>query len=282
MSSKVILVTGATGNQGTAVIKALQETDFQIRALVRDPKSSKAASLRAQGIELAVGDLDDSASLVRAMREAWGVFSVVNFTKGGVDKAAKRSMRIADAAKKADIKHFVFSSVGGAERRSGVPHFEAMWRVEKHIRTLSIPYTILRPTAFMVNLMEAAQPLRFMMMSVYRGLGKTLQMVAVEDVGKWVAHIFMHRAKYLGKAVEIAGDDVSYGMMAKAYRKTYGKVPRNIKFPIALFRGGDMGKMIQWFDKHGYKADIRANHQEVPGMLTYEEFVAKKELGAKL
>src|SRR5262245_35284133 len=130
MSQKRVLVVGATGNQGAAVIQALQPTDFAVRALIRPAASNqrrrtKLEGLRQQGVEIAEADLDDPGSLAKAMEGVWGVYSVVNFRDGGVQKEAERGKRLADVAKQAGVQHFVYSSVGGAERNSGVPNFES-------------------------------------------------------------------------------------------------------------------------------------------------------------
>ena len=281
MKNKTILVIGATGNQGGAVVKALEKTSFSIRALVRknDPQSEKIQALQKQGVEIVKGDLDDFDSLVQAMKEAYGVFSVLNFQNGGVEKEEERGKRVADAAKKAGIQQFIYSSVGGAERNSGVPHFESKWHVEQHIRELGIPYSIVRPTTFMTNLMEQPAIMRFIALSMSTGTiaTKPLQMIAVEDIGKWVAHMFLHPETYLGKAVEIAGDAVTFDKMIAAYQKVYGKTPASIKLPGGLFSKGDLGKMFTWISKYGYEADIAANRKAIPGLLTYEQFIARRK-----
>lgn len=281
MKDKTILVIGATGNQGGAVIDALEKTNFSIRALVRksDPQSAKIQSLQRRGVEIAEGDLDDFDSLVRAMKGMYGVFSVLNFQNGGVKKEEERGKRVADAAKKAGVQHFVYSSVGGAERGSGVPHFESKWHVEQHIREIGIPYSIVRPTTFMTNLMEQPAVMRFIALSMSKGTiaTKPLQMIAVEDIGNWVAHIFLHPETYLGQAVEIAGDAVTFDKMIAAYKKVYGKTPMSIKLPSGLFSKGDLGKMFTWINKYGYEADIADNRKAIPGLLTYEQFIAKRK-----
>src|SRR6266550_1743897 len=278
---KIILVIGATGNQGGATINALLGTGFGLRALVRknDPQAPKIQKLQKQGIEIIEGDLDDFASLVQAMQGVYGVFSVLNFQNGGVEKEEERGKRVADAAKQAGVQHFVYSSVGGADRNSGVPHFESKWHIEQHIRKIGLPYSIIRPTTFMTNLMEFSSIMRFVALSMSRGSNadKPLQMIAVEDIGKWVAHIFLHRDEYLGKAIEIAGDEVTFGKMIKAYQKAYGKTPKSIRLPGGLFSKGDLGKMFTWIRKHGYQADIAANRKAIPDLLTYEQFIAKKK-----
>src|SRR5258708_34779552 len=113
---KPILVIGATGQQGGAVVKALQKTNFAIRALVRpyaptNPKSEKMKQLEQQGVQIVQGDLDDFNSLVQSMEGAYGVFSVTTFfQKGGVQKEEAQGKRAANAAKTAGIQHFVYSS----------------------------------------------------------------------------------------------------------------------------------------------------------------------------
>lgn len=278
MKGQTILVVGATGNQGGAVVAALLKTGLVPRAFVRNPGSPGADRLRSKGVVIAKGDLDDSAALLDAMAGAAGVFSVVNFMDGGVAKEEERGKRIADAALQAGVKHLVYSSVGGAERSSGVPHFETKWHVEQHIRNIGVPHSIVRPTTFMTNLMESPPALRFLAMSMSRGMNarKPLQMVAVEDIGKWVARMLENPELYLGRAVEIAGDAVTYDSMVSAYRKVYGRTPRSIRLSSSLFSFGELGKMIAWIDKHGYAADLEENRRAIPDMLDYEQFISKR------
>src|SRR6266567_4409849 len=94
---KTILVVGATGNQGEAVVQALLKTDFALRAFVHrhDPKQSqnpKIHKLKVQGIEVTEGDFDDFDSLTHAMNGVYGVFSVINFQDGGVAKEEERAL----------------------------------------------------------------------------------------------------------------------------------------------------------------------------------------------
>lgn len=279
-----ILVLGATGNQGEAVVQALLKTDFALRAFVRkpDPKQSrnpKIHQLKEQGIEIMEGDLDDFDSLTHAMNGAYGVFSVLNFQDGGVAKEEERGKRVADAAKMTGVQHFVYSSVGGADRKSGVPHFESKWQVEQHIRKLTLAYSIVRPTTFMTNLMEMPAVMRFIALSMSRGsfAEKPLQMIAVQDIGKWAAHMFLHREHYLSTAVEIAGDEVTFSQMVSAYKKVYDKTPGSMRLPPSLFSMGDIGKMFTWITRYGYKADLTINRIEIPDLLTFEQFLALKK-----
>jgi len=279
-----ILVIGATGNQGEAVLQALLKTDFALRAFVRkhNPKQSpnpKIHKLKEQGIEIMEGDLDDFDSLTHAMNGCYGVFSVINFQDGGVAKEEERGKRVADAAKKTGVEHFVYSSVGGADRTSDVPHFESKWHVEQYIRKLALASSIIRPTTFMTNLMEMPAVMRFLALSMSRGsfAEKPLQMIAVQDIGKWAAHMFLHGDRYVSMAVEIAGDEVTFSQMVSAYKKVYNKTPGSMWLPPSLFSMGDIGKMFTWITTYGYKADLKMNRTEIPDLLTFEQFLALKK-----
>lgn len=273
-----VLVVGATGNQGRAVIDALRgSTDFSIRALTRSAAGPKAERLRDSGVDVVQGDVDDEASLRAAVNGVHGVFVALNFRDGGVATEAARGIRIADAARESGVAHLVYSSVGGAERNSGVPHFESKWRIEQHIQAIGLPHSTIRPVSFMTNLMEVSGAMRFVSLSIFRGMpaDKVTQMVAVEDIGKWAALMFTKPEDFLGRAVEIAGDEVTFAGIVAAYRDVYGRTPRSAKLPAGLFgRGGAMGTMMTWMREQGYQADIAANRRAVPDMLTYRQFLA--------
>ena len=88
--------------------------------------------------------------------------------------------------------------------------------------------------------------------------------------------MFLNKSQYLGKAVEIAGDEVTFDKMINAYEKVYGKKLWSIHLPNSLFSSGDLGKMVIWINKHGYKADLKANREAITELLTYDQFIAQK------
>jgi uncharacterized protein YbjT (DUF2867 family) len=277
-----ILVIGATGNQGGAAVDALLAKGFAVRALVRAKSltSKVAQRLAGLGVEVVQGDLDDAEGVALAMRDTHGVFSVVNFQDGGVGKEEERGKRVADAADSAGVRHLVYSSVGGAERDSGVPHFESKWRVEQHISRLGLPHSIVRPTTFMSNLNEMSGLLRFIALSMSRSSmddARPLQMIAIRDIGRWVAHMFSDPERYLGTAIEIAGDEVTFDQMIKAYERVYGKRPRTVPWPTALLPRGDAGRMFTWISREGYRADLAANRAAIPDLLTFDQFLALRK-----
>src|SRR5215831_12116199 len=148
-ADKLVLVTGATGRQGGAVIRHMLPRGWRLRALTRNPASHAAKELMRQGVEVVQGDLEDSGSLERVCHGVYGIYSVQDFWSVGAKREVQQGKNLADAAKKADVQHFVYSSVGGAERNTGIPHWESKWGVEKYIRQLALPATIFRPASFM-------------------------------------------------------------------------------------------------------------------------------------
>src|SRR6266567_2025070 len=128
--------------------------------------------------------------------------------------------------------------------------------------------------------MEKCQPLcalLFYPCPVALLLRNHCKMIAVQDIGKWAAHMFLHREHYLSRAVEIAGDEVTFSQMVSAYKKVYGKTPSSMWLPSSLFSMGDIGKMFTWITKYGYNADLTMNRAEIPDLLTFEQFLALKQ-----
>jgi uncharacterized protein YbjT (DUF2867 family) len=153
-NNRTILITGVTGNQGGAVAHALHGAGFNLRGLTRKPDSEHATTLSRHGVDIVKGDLDDEASLRRALAGAWGVFSVQNTAEAGVEREETQGKRLATLARAAGVEHFVYTSVGSAHKRTGVPHFDNKWRIEETVRSLRFPsHVILRPVFFMENLL---------------------------------------------------------------------------------------------------------------------------------
>jgi uncharacterized protein YbjT (DUF2867 family) len=177
---RTILITGVTGQQGGAVAQALKGTGFHLRGLTRKPDSERAATLTRQGVDIVKGDLDDEATLRRALAGAWGVFSVQNAGEAGVEREEAQGKRLATVAREAGVEHYVYTSVGSAHKRTGVPHFDNKWRIEETVRGLRFPsHVILRPVFFMENLL-APFSLQGSTLAWALGQGTNLQMISYQ------------------------------------------------------------------------------------------------------
>jgi uncharacterized protein YbjT (DUF2867 family) len=259
-NEKVVLITGATGKQGGATVRHLAgRSGFKLRALTRKPDGDPAKKLTARGVEVVAGDLDDAASLERALAGAWGVFAVQNTWEAGVEKEEEQGKRIAKLARDAGVQHFVYSSVGSAHKQTGIPHFENKFRVEQTVKQLAFPsHVILRPVFFMENLPSPWFLHGDKLITALKPETK-LQMVAVDDIGKFGAKAFAEADKLAGAEIDIAGDAVTLPEAAAALTALTGKSVTYQPIPIAAVRqqaGDDMAKMLEWFDAVGYSADI--------------------------
>lgn len=280
MTDKLLLITGATGNQGGASARALLKAGgWRLRALVRDPTSEKAKTLAAQGVELAKGDLDDEASVMAALRGVHGVHSVQSPMKIGAAGEERQGKLLATAAARTGVKHFVYSSAGGAERSSGVPHFESKWRVEQHIQALGLPATILRPVAFMDNFATFA--FRTTMLSMWKTYlqdSQRMQLVAVSDIGWFVARAFAEPEHYIGQAIELAGDSLTRPQTVRMLKRA-GRTPAlSFRIPQPMLRRmpDEFTIMMAWMARDGFKADIPAVRATHPGMQTFENWAMNR------
>lgn len=268
---KTILVTGATGHQGGAVVDALlaPETVWHIRALTRKPDGAAAKALAARGVEPVGADLDRPESLIPALEGVHGVYGVQQRGK----KEAARGVALVNAAARAGVGHFVYSSAGGVDRVRGIPHFDSKREVEKQLRQSGLPATILRPSSYMEGFtMPGAATVGMSMMHATLGDSKALQMIAVRDIGIFAALAFADPASYVGEALELAGDELTLPQMSRVTGKKYWRgMPRWL-----LRMMGPESRMFFWFGESGYRADIADLRRRHPGLLTFESWFAEQ------
>lgn len=282
-ADKTVLVTGATGRQGGAVVRHLLPKGWKLRAMTRNAATHVAKELAGQGVEVVQGDLEDAASLDRACRGVYGIYSVQDFWSVGAKREVQQGKNLADAAKKAGVQHFVYSSVGGAERNTGIPHWESKWEVEKHIRQLALPATIFRPAAFMemYNVLEVEVGLlKGKLVDALRG-DKPYQTIATDDIGAFVALAFERPKEFIGLELEIAGSELTNLDAAKVFSRVLARPVRFSKLPlpiVRLFMSKEFYKMFRWFNEAGFKADIAALRRSYPEvhLHTLEEWLREE------
>ncbi len=274
---RTVVVTGATGKQGGAVARELLRRGFRVRAITRDPSKAAAVALRELGAEVLRGDLDDVESLRSALESAHGAFSVQNFWEAGYEREVAQGTALAELAKEVGVAHFVYSSVGSAQRETGLAHFESKWKIEERIRELELPYTIFRPVFLMDN--WESPPLRSSILAGTLALpldpDRELQQIAVRDVGVFVAMAFADRASWLGRELDIAGDEPSMTQSAEIFGRTIGRPVRYVQVSWERYReqaGDENTEMFRWFELEGYDADIDVLREIHPGLATLEEY----------
>jgi uncharacterized protein YbjT (DUF2867 family) len=254
----IIAVVGATGQQGGATARALLRAGATVRGLTRTVDSDAAKALAALGVEVVAADLADPDSVRQAFIGATKVFAMT--TPGGPDGVEGEIAQghvIADAAVAAGVSFLLYSSVGGAERNTGIPHFESKRRVEEYIETLDIASAFVRPVFFLDNLLNTKVEGGEIVLRQPLPDGILLQMVAVEDIGRVATAILLDPSKVNG-AIEIAGDELTGSQIAEVFGRHAGLPSRYEALPIEVLAGNDdMTRMFSWFaGPSAYQADF--------------------------
>jgi uncharacterized protein YbjT (DUF2867 family) len=267
-SKRSILVTGATGQQGGAVARALLSRGHRVKALTRKPDSDGARRLASAGADVVAGDLADAASIVKAAKDVDTMFLMGNSYEAGLEEETRQGIIAADAAKAAGVGHLIYSSVADADKKTGIPHFESKYLVEKHVAGLGIPYTISAPVAFMENVVApwSIGALRQGTHAFAMPPKRVLQLVALADIGAFVAALAERREQVFGKRFDFAGDELSGEEQAKILSEAIGRPIGYQEIPIAAARqqSEDAALMFEWFDRVGYDVDIAALRRNFP------------------
>jgi uncharacterized protein YbjT (DUF2867 family) len=278
-SDKTILVTGVTGQQGGAVARRLRTDGWRVRGLSRDPSSDKAAPVRDLGIELVQADLTDERTLARPLDGVYGVFAMGTPFEKGEDNEIVQGTTLGDMARAAGVEHYVYSSVGGAERKTGIPHFESKAAIEDHLRDLDLPLTIIRPVWFMENFTTFAVQRSDEGLAIVAPLSRDtrLQMVAVDDVAAFVAIAFAERDEWLRAEIEVAGDELTFPEAATALSDGLGMQIAYAQAPWEAVRrqNEDFFLMFDWFEREGYQADIEDLRRIYPELLDFRAWVRR-------
>lgn len=275
MSKKIITVFGATGAQGGSLAKAIlndPSSEFAVRAVTRDVNSDKAKELAAMGAEVVAGDVDDAASVNKAMEGAYGAFCVTFFwTHFSPEKENAEVKIMAEAAKANGLKHVIWSTLEDVRNyvplsddsmptlngKYKVPHFDGKGESDKHFADAGVPTTYMKASFYWENL-------------IYFGMGpkkgddgsfsitfpmgdKKMAGISAGDIGKCAYGIFKNPDKYIGQYVGIAGEQLTCDTMAKELSASIGAPVAYNSVTPAQYRGfgfpgaEDLGNMFQFY-----------------------------------
>ena len=283
-NKRKILVTGATGQQGSALARLLLQKKHEVYALIRSTKSEspKAQNLRNQGAKLVEADLDKPDSLEQATNGIDSVFLMGTPVEVGTEGEIRRGKMMVDIAKEKKIEHIVYSSVVNADKNTGILAFESKYKVEQHIKNSGIPYTIIGPTFFMGNLLsyplgqqgQVALPL---------SPSRILQQIAVENIAEFSALALERRNSFIGKRIDIASDEITGEQAAKVLSNELGRKIRYEQVPMEQIRQAseDLAVMYEWFERIGTGVDVAALHKQYPEVnwLTFKDWVKSQNWG---
>ena len=255
-----VLVTGATGKQGGHLVGELLARGHSVRALTRKPESPAAAALAKRGVTVVPGDFDDQQTLERAARGVDTVFAMSTPYERGANTETREGINILRAAATVGVTHLVYTSVAGADRASGIPHFDSKFEVEKEIRRSGVPFTIVAPVFFMENFLTDWMLAGIAQGAIAMALPATrrLQQIAVADIAQFTALVIERRGSFLGQRIDIASDELTNATAAAAISEASGRPIVYTALPVDAVRqqNEDLARMLEWFDRVGYDADV--------------------------
>jgi len=271
VAGETVLVGGATGRQGAAVVDELLERGLKVRALTRKPASADAVALAERGVEVVQGDYGDKASLLRAMEGVERMF----FYSGFSANEAEEGSTVIAAAAEAGLRQLVYSSGAAAEPGVGVEG-SAKMQVELTLLESDVPYTVFRPVAFMENFDR--QQKRFSKAGIVesRGPERELCFIAIDDIGFFVAEALENPDEWTGQAVNIAGDCMTVAHYVETFSTVMGQEIDYTRMPLEEYLQTlpkPLRPLFEWYDRVGYTADVEGLRQRYPELITLEQYL---------
>jgi uncharacterized protein YbjT (DUF2867 family) len=306
-SKKVIAVFGATGAQGGGLAHAIlndPNSEFAVRAITRDVNSDKARELARMGAEVVAADIDDPASVQKALEGAYGAYFVTFYwAHFSPDKEIAEAKTMAEAAKAAGLKHVIWSTLEDTRQwiplnddrmptlmgKYKVPHFDAKGESDKFFTDLGVPVTFLRASFYWDNLIHFGMGPKKELDSNYSitfPLGdKKMAGIASEDIGKCAYGIFKRGEEMIGKTIGVAGEQLTAQEMAAKLSKALSKGIRYNSVSPETYRGfgfpgaDDLGNMFQFYRDFEQELnairDVNASRQLNPELQSFDQWLAK-------
>nr|WP_246374989.1 NmrA/HSCARG family protein [Pseudochelatococcus contaminans] len=271
------MVFGATGRQGGSVVKALLKAGWPVRALVLDSTKAASLQLRNAGVELVQGSFEETHVIRSAMKDAYGVFSVLpaNLT---AENEVRHGISIADIAAQTNISHFVYSSGASVgSELTGVPRFDAKPRIEAHVRELAMTTTIIRPMIFMEMLVRPGLGLdEGRLMSLIRP-EHSIQLTAVEDIGRFVAAALADKPRFGSRTLKLASDRLTGRELEVIISEAAGRPITYKRFPDdVLAANTDLAHMAKSLEDGplAEQVDLKLMREINPDLLTFRSWLA--------
>lgn len=235
----IVLVTGATGNTGRAVVDALVGRDVAVRAMVR---TEADRGKLPDGVQAVIADFDDPASIAAALAGVGRAYLVTPSS----ERAEEQQRRFADLAAKSGVRQLVVLSQLSADEHSPVRYLRYHAAVEKHVRGLGIPYTFLRPNLFFQGLLPFARPIaaegRF-----YAPIGDArVSAVDVRDIGT-VAAVTLTEPGHEGATYTLTGPAaITHAQIAEALTGALGRQVTFVDVTPSAFADSLRGILPPW------------------------------------
>lgn len=283
----VVSVVGATGRQGSAVVRHLLQDGWQVRALTRDPSTDASLALRERGAELHRVDTEDIASLRPAFHGAYGVFNVQNPMTSSFEAEVRQGCNVAEAAAEAGAEHVVYGAAGVGDDATGVGSWDSKLLVAQRFRELGLRLTVLRPMAFMELMTDKGYYPQFStwhVMPKLMGPSRPVGWLCVDDVGAIAARVFADPERWGGKVLGLASDVQTIDQCRAMWGEQTGRKPRGFPMPVRLFErfvGTDLTTMWRWLRANQIDMTTQATREILPDALTVRQWMEKTLHGGR-
>lgn len=277
---RIVVVTGATGRQGGAVVRHLLADGWRVRGLTRKPGGKPARRLAGLGAEVVGADMAQPATLRRALGGAHGVYSVQNPMISGLDGEITQGKNVADAAKEAGAQHVVYGS-SGLGVPTGVGSWDSKLVVQAHMEGLGLPLTVLRPMAFMELMTDKAffPPVStWCVMPKLMGADRPVLWLCVDDLGAIAAKAFAEPDRFIGADLKLVADIQSNAQCRVIWREVISRAPRRFPMPTWMFErfvSTDLTNMWRWLSTHDYHVDPAETYKVLPAALTVRDWLRR-------
>jgi uncharacterized protein YbjT (DUF2867 family) len=278
-SRGVVAVVGATGRQGSAVVRHLLRDGWDVRALTRKPAGKTALALRDLGAEIHRVDTGDAASLGPAFRGANGVFNVQNPMTSSLDDEVRQGSNVAAAAAAAGVGHVVYGAAGVGDHETGVGSWDSKLVVAQRFRELGLPLTVLRPMAFMELMTDKGyypQLSTWYLMPRLMGPARPVGWLGVDDLGAIAARAFARPEDWRGKVLSLASDVQSIDGCRALWRERTGRAPRGLPIPVRLFErlaGTDLTTMWRWLHENDFDIPTDTTRAILPDAMSVRQWL---------
>ena len=279
---EAVAVVGATGRQGSAVVRHLLNDGWQVRALTRNPTGDRAGALRDLGAEIVRVDTEDVASLRPALDGAYGLFNVQNPMTSSLEAEVRQGCNVAQAASDADISHVVYGAAGVGDAPTGVGSWDNKLTIAKRFRDLGLRLTVLRPTAFMELMTDKGFYPRFSvwhLMPKLMGPSRPLTWLCLDDLGAIAARAFADPDRWGGTVLPLTSDVQSIEECRTLWEEATGRRPRGFPMPEWLFKrfvGDDLTTMWRWLRTGEFDMSTDTAHTILPGARSVREWVREQ------
>jgi uncharacterized protein YbjT (DUF2867 family) len=223
----MILITGATGNNGRELVRQLVAAGQRVRALVRNP--AKAADLKGTNVELAVGDFDQPETLDAALRGVDKAFLLTPVAEHFVEWQSA----FIKAAQRAEVKHLVKFSGMGADSGAKVDLLHLHGETDNLLRNSGVPFTILQPNSFHQNILSSADTIRTQRAFYWPLKNAAQSTVDIRDINAVAARVFTSPG-HEGKAYVITGPAaLTFQQAAEKLSAVLGREIQYVDVPLS-------------------------------------------------